>query len=338
MSNRQILVKELPQGQLQEKHFAMHEAARPEPGPGEVLTRTVLLSLDPANRAWMQGATYRAPVLPGEVMSGYALAEVMESKDPRFQAGQIVECENGWQEFACQPADTLTPVQQRTALSHHMSVLGLTGLTAYFGLLDIGQPRPGETVLVSAAAGATGSVAGQIARIAGCRVVGIAGSDEKCSWLTDELGFHASINYKTQKVARAIKETCPSGVDVFFDNTGGDILDATLFRMNQGGRVVCCGAVSQYDTDTPAPGPRGVPGLIITKRLRMQGFIVMDYFHQREIAEDKLASWLEAGQLVAREDILEGLESAPQGLIGLLGGENIGKRMVRVAPEPVRQE
>jgi NADPH-dependent curcumin reductase CurA len=334
MSNKQILVKELPQGQLQEKHFEMHEAAQPEPAPGEVLTRTVLLSLDPANRAWMQGATYRAPVLPGEVMSGYALAEVVESKDPRFQAGQIVECENGWQEYACQPADALIPVQPRTALPHHLSVLGLTGLTAYFGLLDIGQPRPGETVLVSAAAGATGSVAGQIARIAGCRVVGIAGSDEKCAWLTDELGFHASINYKTQKVSRAIKETCPAGVDVFFDNTGGDILDATLFRMNQGGRVVCCGAVSQYDTDNPAPGPRGVPGLIITKRLRMEGFIVMDYFHQRKAAEEKLATWLEAGNLVAREDILEGLERAPQGLIGLLGGENIGKRMVRVAPDP----
>lgn len=334
MANKQILVKELPEGPLHEKHFEMHEGPQPEPAPGEVLTRTVLLSLDPANRAWMQGATYRAPVLPGEVMSGYVLAEVIESKDPRFRSGQIVECENGWQEYACQPADALIPVQPRKALSHHLSVLGLTGLTAYFGLLDVGQPRPGETILVSAAAGATGSVAGQIARISGCRVVGIAGSDEKCAWLTTELGFHASINYKAQKVSRAIKEACPSGVDVFFDNTGGDILDATLFRMNQGGRVVCCGAVSQYDTANPKPGPRGVPGLIITKRLRMEGFIVMDYLHQREAAEEKLATWLEAGVLVAREDILEGLETAPQGLIGLLGGENIGKRMVRVGPDP----
>ena len=335
MQNKQIMVTELPQGQLEERHFSLQEAARPEPKSGEVLTRTILLSLDPANRAWMQGATYRAPVLPGEVMSGYALAEVVESRDPRFQAGQIVEGESGWQEFTCQAADVLTLVQPRTALSHHLSVLGLTGLTAYFGLLDIGQPRPGETVLVSAAAGATGSVAGQLARIAGCRVVGIAGSDEKCAWLTGELGFHAAINYKTEKVSRAIKEHCSSGVDVFFDNTGGDILEATLFRMNQGGRIVCCGAVSQYDTSNPSPGPRGVPGLIITKRLRMEGFIVMDYFHQRQAAEEKLAGWLEDGQLIAREDILEGLESAPKGLIGLLGGENIGKRMVRVAPDPV---
>ena len=334
MPNRQIVVRELPQGPLQEHHFELRQAARPQPEPGQVLTRTVLLSLDPANRAWMQGATYRAPVLPGEVMSGFTLAEVVKSTDPRFEAGQIVECENGWQEFACQPADALTPVRRRTALPHHMSVLGLTGLTAYFGLLEVGRPRPGETVLVSAAAGATGSVAGQIARIAGCRVVGIAGSDEKCAWLTDELGFHAAINYKIDKVSRAVKQHCPSGVDVFFDNTGGEILEASLFRMNQGGRVVCCGAVSQYDTNNPAPGPRGVPGLIITKRLRMEGFIVMDFFPQREAAEAQLAGWLEAGQLVAREDILDGLECAPQGLIGLLAGHNIGKRLVRVGPEP----
>ena len=153
-------------------------------------------------------------------------------------------------------------------------------------------------------------------------------------WLTDELGFHAAINYKTEKVGRAIKEHCPSGVDVFFDNTGGDILEATLFRMNQGGRVVCCGAVSQYDTDNPSPGPRGVPGLIVTKRLRMEGFIVMDFFEQRDQATNALAAWLESGQLVAREDILDGLESAPSGLIGLLRGDNFGKRMVRVGPEP----
>jgi NADPH-dependent curcumin reductase CurA len=212
--------------------------------------------------------------------------------------------------------------------------LGITGLTAYFGLLEVGCPRAGETVVVSAAAGATGSVAGQIARIQGCRTVGLAGSDEKCAWLTDELGFDAAINYKTEQVRASLKEHCPRGIDVYFDNTGGEILEAALFRMNPHGRVVCCGAVSQYDTATPAPGPRGVPGLIVTKRLRVEGFLVTDFFRKRAEATEQLARWLAEGQLVVREEILEGLEAAPRGLIGLLHGENIGKRMVRVAAEP----
>ncbi len=329
--NRQILVRALPEDQLEEGHFETYEAECPSPGEGEVLTRTLLLSLDPANRAWMQGATYRAPVRAGEVMAGFTLAEVVESRDARFAPGQIVECDNGWQDYACHPGRALTPIEPRTELTHHMSVLGITGLTAYFGLLEVGRPTPGETVLVSAAAGATGSVAGQIARIGGCRVVGLAGTEEKCAWLTDELGFDAAINYKTERLPGALKKHCPEGIDVFFDNTGGDILEAALFRMNQGGRVVCCGVVSQYDTGSPSPGPRGVPGLLVTKRLRMEGFIVMDYFDRRDVATRRLAAWLESGALIAREDILDGLERAPAGLVGLLHGENLGKRMVRVA-------
>jgi len=335
MTNRQVIVKELPQGTLEEHHFEHREVDLPAPGPGEVLTQTVLLSLDPANRAWMQGATYRAPVRAGEVMAGFTLAQVVESRDPGIDAGALVECENGWQEYACQPAAAVRAFAPRTALPHHLSVLGITGLTAYFGLLEVGRPRPGETVLVSGAAGATGSVAGQLARIAGCHVVGLAGSEEKCAWLTESLGFDAAINYKVEKLAGALKRHCRGGVDVFFDNTGGKILEAALFRMNQRGRVVCCGVVSQYDTDRPAPGPRGVPGLLVTKRLRMEGFIVMDFFAQREVATERLASWLESGELVAREDILEGIETAPRGLIGLLRGENLGKRMVRLAPDPL---
>jgi NADPH-dependent curcumin reductase CurA len=201
-------------------------------------------------------------------------------------------------------------------------------------MLEIGRPRSGETVLVSAAAGATGSVAGQIARIQGCRTVGVAGSDEKCAWLTGELGFDAAINYKTEEIRPTLKERCAQGIDVYFDNTGGEILEAALYRMNLRGRVVCCGSVSQYDTATPAAGPRGVPGLIVVKRLRMEGFIVSDFFRQRAEATDRLASWIADGRLVVREEILEGLEAAPRGLIGLLHGENIGKRMVRVSPEP----
>jgi len=333
-NNRQILVKELPEGQLEERHFEMREVPIPTPGSGEVLTRVIYLSLDPANRAWMRGATYRAPVSAGQVMAGFTMAQVVESRDPSLEPGDIVECDGGWQEYAVHPAKVLGRLERRGPLSHHLSVLGGTGLTAYFGLLEVGRPREGETVLVSAAAGATGNVAGQIARIQGCRTVGLAGSEAKCAWLTDELGFDAAINYKTDELRQALKEHCPDGIDVYFDNTGGKILEAALFRMNLRGRVVCSGVVSQYDTATPAPGPRGVPGLIVTKRLRMEGFIVSDFFRQRAEATDQLASWIADGRLVVREDILEGLESAPRGLIGLLRGENIGKRMVRVTPEP----
>jgi NADPH-dependent curcumin reductase CurA len=333
-NNRQILVKELPEGQLEERHFEMREVPIPTPGSGEVLTRTIYLSLDPANRAWMRGATYRAPVSAGQVMAGFTMAQVVESRDPSLEPGDIVECAGGWQEYAVHPAKALGRLERRGPLSHHLSVLGGTGLTAYFGLLEVGRPREGETVLVSAAAGATGNVAGQIARIQGCRTVGLAGSEAKCAWLTDELGFDAAINYKTEELRQALKDRCPDGIDVYFDNTGGEILQAALFRMNLRGRVVCSGVVSQYDTATPAPGPRGVPGLIVTKRLRMEGFIVSDFFQQRAEATDQLASWIADGRLVVREDILEGLEAAPRGLIGLLRGENIGKRMVRVTPEP----
>ena len=333
-NNRQILIRELPEGSLEERHFEMRDAPIPIPADGEVLTRTIYLSLDPANRAWMRGATYRAPVAAGDVMAGFTVAEVVESRDPGFRPGELVECNSGWQEHAVHPATALSRLERRGPLSHHLSVLGGTGLTAYFGLLEVGRPREGETVVVSAAAGATGSVAGQIARIHGCRTVGLAGSDEKCAWLTEELGFDAAINYKTEPPRPALKERCPDGIDVYFDNTGGEILEAALSRMNLRGRVVCSGVVSQYDTVAPASGPRGVPGLIVTKRLRMEGFIVSDFFQQRAEATDQLARWIADGQLVVREDILEGLEAAPRGLIGLLRGENIGKRMVRVAPEP----
>jgi NADPH-dependent curcumin reductase CurA len=279
-TNRQILVKELPEGPLEERHFELREAAMPTPDAGEVLTRTIYLSLDPANRAWMQGATYRAPVTAGQVMAGFTLAEVVDSRDPSLKPGDLVECDSGWQEHAVHPARALSRLEPRGPLSHHVSVLGGTGLTAYFGMLEVGRPSPGETVLVSAAAGATGSVAGQIARIQGCRTVGVAGSDQKCAWLTGELGFDAAINYKTEEVRPALKERCPEGIDVYFDNTGGEILEAALYRMNLRGRVVCSGSVSQYDTGRPAAGPRGVPGLIVVKRLRMEGFIVSDYAAQ----------------------------------------------------------
>ena len=333
--NRQWILLQRPKGRLAESDFDLRQSPVPEPGPGEALTRTLYISVDAANRAWMSPVrTYIDPVEPGGVMRAMTLGQVVRSHDPSLAPGDIVEGAAGWQDFAVAPARTLHRIERITPLSLALSGLGVTSLTAYFGLLEVGQPRPGETVLVSAAAGAVGSVAGQIARLAGCRVVGLAGSDDKCRWLTGELGFDAAVNYKSGDLGRAVREACPRGIDVYFDNVGGPVLEAALFAMREGGRVVCCGAVSQYDTGSPEPGPRGVPGLLVVKRLRMQGFIVMDYYARRREAERTLAGWIADGRLKIREDIVDGLEHAPQALIGLLRGDNLGKRMVRVSPDP----
>jgi NADPH-dependent curcumin reductase CurA len=221
---------------------------------------------------------------------------------------------------------------RREPLTHLLSVYGVAGLTAYFGLLHVGQPRAGQTVVVSAAAGSVGVFVGQIARLKGCRVVGIAGGEQKCRWLKEELGFDAVIDYKAvDSLSAALKDAAPKGIDVYFDNVGGDILEACLFRMNQGGRIACCGAVSQYDGAPPRHGPRGIPGLIVTKRLTMKGFILYDFAEHRDAALAELQGWVSSGQLKVPEDVLEGLAAAPAGLIGLLAGENRGKRMVRVS-------
>jgi len=331
--NRQIVLREKPSDKLSPEHFTMREAAVPVPGTGEVLTRTVYLSLDAANRAWMQGRTYTDPVESGDVMHGFTLARVETSNDPAFKPGDIVEAMNGWQDYAVHRAKALAHAPAAKPLSHAMSVLGVTGKTAYFGMLEIGRPKPGETVLVSAAAGAVGSIAGQIARMQGARVVGLAGSDAKCAWLTRECGFDAAINYKSGPLFKSLRQHCPKGIDVYFDNVGGDVFEAALFQMNSRGRVVCCGAVSQYDTATPTAGPRGVPGLIVVKRLKLEGFIVMDFYNKRAEAEQRLAQWVAEGRLRVAEDIVDGLENAPRALCGLLAGENLGKRMVRVLPE-----
>ena len=333
MANRQIVLREKPSDKLAPAHFAMREAPIPVPAAGEVLVRTIYLSLDAANRAWMHGRTYTDPVEAGQVMAGFTLSEVVQSNDPAFRPGDIVEALHGWQDYGVHRATALTRVTPVRPLSHAVSVLGVTGKTAYFGMLEIGRPKPGETVLVSAAAGAVGSIAAQLAKLQGARVVGLAGSDAKCDWLL-RLGLDAAINYKAGSVPRALRQHCPRGVDVFFDNVGGDIFEAALFAMNSRGRIVCCGAVSQYDTATPTAGPRGVPGLIVVKRLKVEGFIVMDFYRQRALAERRLAEWASDGRLTVAEDIIDGLEQAPAALCGLLAGDNLGKRMVRVASEP----
>ncbi len=242
-------------------------------------------------------------------MDGFAIGEVVASKAPGFGSGDVVEGLIGWQDYAVLTAADV--VKRDAQYSHEMLVgpLGITGLTAYYGMIDVARVRPGETVLVSGAAGAVGSIAGQTARIAGCRVVGTAGGHEKCAWLKHELGFDAAVDHKCDNVRHALREVCPDGIDVFFDNTGGAVLEAALALMNLYGRVACCGNVSQYDVGRPAPGPVAVPGSLITKRLRMEGFIVTDHFRTRAKAEATLADWVERGLLKACNDIVDGLEN-----------------------------
>jgi NADPH-dependent curcumin reductase CurA len=329
--NRQVILAEKPRGKLALDNFRMAEAEIPRPAEGEVLVKARYVSLDAANRAWMQGVTYRAALGEGEVMAGGSLAEVVESRSPNLAPGDLVHAETGWQEYAAVPAKHLEKLPKVEPLTHLLSVYGVTGLTAYLGLLRVGDPKPGETVVVSAAAGAVGSIAGQVAKLKGARVIGIAGGAQKCAWLTDALGFDAAVDYKLGDVRRALRAACPDGVNVYFDNVGGDIFEAALFNMANHGRIVCCGAVSQYDDVPPAHGPRGVPGLIVTKRLKVDGFVVMDFYDGKEAALAQLRSWVEAGELKVQEDVIDGLENLPAALIGLLAGENRGKRMVRVA-------
>lgn len=328
--NRQIVLAQLPQGRLGPEHFALAHADRPSPGEGEVLLRVLYVSLDAANRAWMQGATYRSALEAGQVMAGGALAEVVESNAAHLKAGDLVFADTGWQEWAAVPARGLIALPRVEPLTHLLSVFGVAGLTAYFGLIECGRPKAGETVVVSAAAGSVGSIVGQIAKIKGCKVVGIAGGAAKCALLQNELGFDAAVDYKAGDTRRALRAACPDGTDVYFDNVGGDVLEACLFNMNTHGRIACCGAVSQYDGAAPPHGPRGVPGLIVTKRLTLTGFVVMDFYGQREAALAELQGWVKSGQLKVREDVMDGLESLPKALIGLLAGDNVGKRMVKV--------
>jgi NADPH-dependent curcumin reductase CurA len=263
-------------------------------------------------------------------MAGGSIAEVVSSKDPSLAPGDIVFGDTGWQDFAAVPAKHLNKMPKVEPMTHLLSVYGIAGLTAYFGLLDIGKPKAGETVVVSAAAGSVGSIVGQIAKIKGCRVIGIAGGKDKCDWLVNTLGFDAAVDYKDGAVFKALRAAAPKGIDVYFDNVGGEILEACIALMNNRGRIACCGAISQYDGVPSAHGPRGVPGLIVVKRLVMQGFIVMDFMDRRHEALNDLQSWVAAGKLKVQEDVINGLENTPKALIGLLAGENRGKRMVKL--------
>ncbi len=329
--NRQIVLDRLPQGdKLAADHFRLTQGPVPAPGEGEALLRTRYISLDAANRAWMQGATYRSALKAGDVMAGGALAEVVESRDASLKPGDLVFADTGWQDYAVLPAKHLTSTPAMAPMTHLLSVYGVAGLTAYFGLLKCGRPKAGETVVVSAAAGSVGSLVGQIAKIKGCRVVGIAGGEAKGALLVKDYGFDAVVDYKAGDTRRALRAACPDGIDVYFDNVGGDVFEAALFNMANHGRIACCGAVSQYDGAAPPHGPRGIPGLIVTRRLAVTGFVVMDFYDERDAALAELKSWVDSGKLKVPEDVIDGLEQLPAALIGLLAGENVGKRMVKV--------
>ncbi|WP_415920473.1 NADP-dependent oxidoreductase [Tateyamaria sp. SN6-1] len=330
---RQIIVTALPQGRLGPEHFALQEVETPQCGPGDVLLRVVLMSIDAANRSWLQGATYRDAVRPGDPMPTYAICEVMESASPRLAPGDLVAAEAVWADHVVRPAHKVQKLPDIRPLTHLLSVYGIAGKTAFHGLMQIGTPVAGETIVVSAAAGSVGGYVGQIGKALGCRVVGIAGGPEKCAHVTETLGFDACIDYRARGVFKAQRAACPDGVDVYFDNVGGDILESVLGLMNERGRIVCCGAISQYDTTTPT-GPRNLPGALVVKRLRMEGFIVMDFAREDAKALRALQSWVSSGQITVTEDVVDGLEHAPGALIGLLGGDNTGKRMVRVGPDP----
>jgi hypothetical protein len=329
--NHRFLLAARPQGLPKPSDFAFEVEDLREPGDGELVVQVRYISLDPAMRGWMnEGKSYVRPIALGEVMRAIAIGRVIESKHPKFAAGDHVTGMFGLQEYALSNGEGLTPVDPRLApLPVMLSTLGMPGLTAYFGLLDIGKPVAGNTVVVSGAAGAVGSVVGQIARIHGCRAVGIAGGADKCRYL-GELGFDAAIDYKAGDVKAALREHCPNGIDVYFDNVGGDILDAALTQLALRARVIICGAISQYNNTTPVKGPSNYLSLLVN-RASMTGMVVMDYTPRFAAALGEMAQWMAAGKLRSREDIVLGLDRFPQALLKLFTGENHGKLVLEVA-------
>ncbi len=333
-TNRQWLLAKRPDGMVGRDNFEYAETPIPEPGEGEVLVRNLYLSFDPTQRGWMvDRESYLPPVAIGAPMRAGSVGQVVESNHPDFAPGDLVQTTGGWQDFVIAATNQgpmgLSKLPEGVTPDMMLSVLGVTGLTAYFGLLDLGAPKAGETVLVSGAAGATGSVAGQIARIKGCRVVGIAGGPDKCAWLKQEAGFDEVIDYKAQNVSQAIAETCPK-FDVFFDNVGGDILEAALDHMNMKARIVLCGGISGYNATEPVPGPANLMNLI-TLRARMEGFIILDYMAQAGTAISDLLGWIAAGDLKYQIDMQEGFDNIPDTLQRLFTGQNLGKQLLKIA-------
>lgn len=328
MTNKRVVLASHPTGWVSEANFRIEEAPFPRPGEGEVLVKNLWLSLDPYMRGRISTAkSYVKGVSVGEVMVGQTVGEVVESRHPTLKPGDKVLTQLGWQLYGA-AREVIRLEERGVPLSYYLGILGMPGMTAYFGLREIGQPKAGETVLVSAASGAVGSVVGQLARLAGCRAVGIAGGREKCDYVTRELGFDACIDYKAGNLGENLKTACPKGIDVYFENVGGEMLDTILAQMNLFSRIVVCGMISQYN----ATEPYGVRNLrfVLTNRVRMQGMIVFDWKDRYGEALAALAAHLAQGRLKYRESVVQGLENAPRGLIDLLQGKNFGKQLVRL--------
>ncbi len=338
-TNTQVIFKSRPEGWVTEDNFEIRQGAVPEPGDGDVLVRNIYMSVDPYMRGRMMDRKSYVPGFQiGEPLAGGAVGEVVRSNNPRFSEGDFVVSMNlGWETYtAVADGAGLMPVDPaRGPLSYYLGVLGMPGMTAYVGLLDIGQPKPGETVLVSAAAGAVGQIVGQLAKMKGCRAVGSAGRDDKVAYLTGELGFDAGFNYKSYDDPRtALDEFCPDGIDVYFDNVGGATLDAVLTRINTRARLVECGMISQYNLIEP----EGIHNLItlVGQRARMEGFIVSDHFDRMPAFLAEMSGWLKEGTVTYREDVMQGVENAPAAFIRMLKGENFGKQVVQITDDPSR--
>jgi len=331
-TNRTWLLAQRPDGRPNAECFEFVDREVPDPGRNEVLVRTLYMSVDPYMRGRMRDAeSYADPWAVGEPMQAGVVGEVVESNHPRWEAGDVINGNLQWAEYAVAKGHELVGVDPEVApVSTALGVLGMPGRTAYFGLLDVGEPKPGDTVVVSGAAGAVGSVVGQVAKEAGCRVVGVAGAQEKIDWLTGELGFDAGINYKDEDVHGALREAAPDGVDVYFDNVGGPVTDAVFRELNVRSRVVVCGQIALYNATEVPTGPRKLTQLI-QKRARVEGVLVRDYDDRYEEATERLAQWVDDGTVQYRETVTEGLENAPEAFLGLFDGVNIGKQVVQVA-------
>ena len=335
LKNRQWVLSSRPQGMVSKDNFEFRESELEELKEDQMLLKNLYFGFDPTQRGWLNDMkSYMPPVQIGEVMRSSTISQVIESNIPDFTEGDIVQGSFGWQEFAITDGKAgfmnASKIPDNIPPTASLSVYGVTGLTAYFGLLDVGEPKEGETVVISGAAGATGSVAGQIAKIKGCRVIGIAGGTKKCNWLTEEANFDAAIDYKSANLAETLRELCPDGIDVVFDNVGGEFLDTALTLINMNARIVLCGAISTYNNESPAPGPSNYMSLVIM-RAKMEGFIVLDYLDRFPEAISNLSNWVKEGKINYLEYIQEGIENAPDTLVRLFTGQNFGKQLLKIS-------